>query len=279
MKNIIKARTEDSFKELDIEITVVSGVLTEIRCLSDNLKYYDKIEKIEIPSTCRSSSGRYEQIYVLGSDIFLSEKGMLKKGRKIATSRTKIGKLVLPKSIAFAQNKALSNANIDTIVWPESCCEIPEECFIGSSVKDIQGLENVNSIKSSAFERCNNLKTFKWPQNVKKVPTRCFLNCNELESIEGMENVEEIFSYAFYACSQLKTFYWPESCKSIPFCCFMGCTSLENVVVNSSIEAVFTDAFRDTVVKNLDLSKSPFCNIADQHILNNKSIQLPFYQY
>lgn len=277
MKNIIKAYVNDKKREIDVEVTIVAGTITEIRCVSP-ISNYESIDCLELPSVCQFASGKTEKVYALGQDIFLHSKSDLKRGKKIGTAANSIKKLILPPGVFIVNEKALKYVNVKTVVWPASCPVIPNECFEGSSIEEIQGIENVTNIRISAFERCYHLKKLKWPEKVKSVPSRCFLNCVELVSVEGLENVTEIESYAFYACTKLPTFNWPENCKTIPVACFMGCRNLKDVNIHSSINAIFREAFKETQVKGLDLSQSISCDIQDESVLNSMKNQMPFYQ-
>ena len=275
MKHIIKAYTKKSNNEIDIEITIKSGELVDIRSLS-NIDKFDYIETLKLPFLYSSQSGKIEKVFNIGSNVFHSH-STLKRGVKIASDGNYIETLILPEGIVYICDNAFEDTEIKNIVWPSTCKTISKECFCNSTIKTISGIENVKDIQKSAFERCTQLKTINWPQNTKTIPSRCFLNCTHLESVEGIGNISNIGECAFYNCKSIESFNWPTSCSVIPTMCFFDCYSLKNVNIYAPINRIEECAFQGTKIKSLDLSNSIFCSIQDVTV-QSIAKKLPFYQ-
>lgn len=82
---------------------------------------------------------------------------------------------------------AFRGAELVSFDWPADAVEIPQCCFLGSKIEQINGIENVESIGNYAFASTK-IEKFSWPKKAAEIPPNCFED-SPLEHIEGIENV------------------------------------------------------------------------------------------
>lgn len=269
MRYTVKAKTNK--KEVDLELTIVSGVLKKINVLS-MLTLGEYFEKVEIPGFITDKNGRQVNITSISNYLFKN------KDSQVGTVWHPIKEMIINDSISHIEAYAFDSSKIEVLHWPKSCKVIEVHCFSDSYISQLVGIDDVTNIRESAFERCYNLTEINWPKNAKSVPPRCFLNCSSLKKVRGLEKVEHISEYAFYACRSLTSLSWPKACKKIPYRCFMGCSKLKTVRISSSINIIAEGAFEKTAIEKLDLSKSISCKIVDTTIAGMDNVKMPFYQ-
>ena len=152
--------------------------------------------------------------------------------------------------------------NINTVILPSTCIDIPPSCFELSSIKEVIASDNVCVIGASAFEQ-SNIERFFWPASCDTVPTKCFFG-SDLSEILFKGNVAVIESCAFAYLNHLKSFSWPEKCRTIPANCFTLDRNLLKIVFSSYIEEINLSAFISCdCLDKIDLSKSWFVTVLD----------------
>ena len=137
--------------------------------------------------------------------------------------------------------------NINTVILPSTCIDIPPSCFELSSIKEVIASDNVCVIGASAFEQ-SNIERFSWPASCDTVPTRCFFACSNFEQIDGMEQIEDIGDSAF-ELTKLKYFSWPARCKIVSKRCFYECRNLEQIDGLERVTEIKVGAFQKTAIK------------------------------
>ena len=111
--------------------------------------------------------------------------------------------------------KTSNEIEIDTVAWPKTCLTIPQSCFDNSSIRNVEGIEQVNKIESCAFYSTQ-LKRFSWPEGVSATETSAFL--------AGCENLEEIrFEGTGIRDVDLEYFFSLKSIKKIDL---SGCSAV-----------------------------------------------------
>lgn len=200
-----------------------------------------------------------ENCYYLASDLF------------------PIDELEILSGIQIIGSESFKNTHINTVIWPDSCRFIPNYCFSHSTLKYIKGIEKVEHIAMGAFQYTN-IETFDWPQNADCVCCNCF-NSSKLKEIHNL-TATQIYEYAF-SNTKLETFNWPELCSTIPRGCFLGCQNLYNFSGTGIINSIEAEAFKNTIIKFVDFSKSKSMYIVkyveDETDDQDYQIIMPFY--
>lgn len=178
-----------------------------------------------------------------------------------------IKKLIISEGIKELPIKCFYGVgNINTVILPSTCIDIPPSCFELSSIKEVIASDNVCVIGASAFEQ-SNIERFSWPASCDTVPTKCFFG-SDLSEISFKGNVAVIESCAFAYLNHLKSFSWPEKCRTIPANCFTFDRNLLKIVFSSYIEEINLSAFISCDrLDKIDLSKSWFVTV-----LNDSSV-------
>jgi hypothetical protein len=267
---------------VELELEVVNGVLKRISLKNDNIRrgmFY--FECIEIPSFYISNKNKTNQIHTIGSNVFRAignNSVVIHKDKpiNIGNSAFPIKKLVIPESVTAVELGAFSYVLIETVVWPKACETIPDDCFRGSSVMKYEGMENVKSIGHLAFQY-NSFEVFDWPKGCREISYGTFISCTFLKELRGIENVTHIGSSAFLRCSGFEKFVWPENCTTIPKSCFKYCSHLAEVIIDNDVIKIEEGAFRDTIIKKLDLSNAMTAEAYEEIEKDIPEIVYPFY--
>jgi hypothetical protein len=266
---------------VELEFEVVNGALRRIALKNDNIKrdaFY--FECIEIPPFYLGNN-KANQIHTIGSNVFRAYNSgdaiFIHKDKpiNIGNHTFPIKKLILPESVTTVELEAFAYAVIDTVVWSKYCKVIPEKCFMYADIIDIEGIEDVEDIKSGAFYN-SSIPSFHWPERAKNIPEICFSSCQKLESITGIENVETVERAAFHNCG-FKKFVWPEHCTTIPEQCFKFCLSLTEFIFNGMTIKIEDNAFNKTNVQKLDLSNAMTAETYEGIENDIPEIVYPFY--
>lgn len=154
-----------------IDLLLNCKTKTVTRMLGDLYKRTD----VHIPAVLPDGT----QIQTIGGNAFMGEL---------------FGNVYIDDGITIMPN-AFSAAYIETLRWPRGISTIPSCCFSNSSVRRIEGLENITSVENGAFYGAI-IRTFGWPPKAKEIPEDCF-NGSVLEKITGIENVTSIGEAAF----------------------------------------------------------------------------------
>lgn len=128
--------------------------------------------------------------------------------------------------------------------------EIPEEYLRGSTIQSYVIPNNITSIGSSAFSRCNGLTDITIPDSVTSIGKFAFYNCSSLTSVTIGNSVTSIGNATFYGCSKLTSITIGNSVTSIGNAAFYECSNLANITIPNSVISIGGDAFNHT--KNLE---------------------------
>ena len=235
---------------MDIKFNVaIDGCLKSFTCDSCETEIDEFVIPAKVDGKGVSSIGR------LGTSFSkLKEQGV-----------KKIKRVIIEEGVKEIKNWAFANIKIeiDELHWTSDCEKIPEECFNGTPLKEIKGIERVKKIGASAFSY-SDLKTITWPASCEKIPEECF-NGTPLKEIKGIEHVKKIGESAF-SRTNLKTITWPASCEKIPEECFNG-TPLEEITGIEHVKEIGEYAFARTNLKTItwpvnceEISTGCFCD-------------------
>ena len=237
---------------MDIKFNVaIDGCLKSFTCDSCETEIDEFVIPAKVDGKGVSSIGR------LGTSFSkLKEQGV-----------KKIKRVIIEEGVKEIKNWAFANIKIeiDELHWTSDCEKIPEECFNGTPLKEIKGIERVKKIGASAFSY-SDLKTITWPASCEKIPEECF-NGTPLEEITGIEHVKEIGEYAF-ARTNLKTITWPVNCEEISTGCFCDSTIEAITFPSGGIRDIdlFDLAFSNVDIKKIDLSAVDAVNFIRGHL-------------
>ena len=104
--------------------------------------------------------------------------------------------------------------------------------------------DSLETIGSSAFERCELLERLFFPKTLKNIEASAFKGCNRLSSIQIPQNVTTIGSSAFEGCELLEyVLLLSDNLKSIEASTFKGCKALIQVSFGDSLETIGSSAF------------------------------------
>ena len=159
----------DVVKKENIEFSVVGGVLTQMKSMTD-----------------------------LVIDAYIPKR--LPNGVKINAIGMRFckgfyNKIVIDDDIKEIWQGAFECSCVKEVVWPSNCSVIPENCFSCNNIESVSNTDNVTTIMRYAFSG-SGVKKFNWPFRCKKIPYQCFYN-SKLEYIFGIDNVKTIDASAF----------------------------------------------------------------------------------
>ena len=108
---------------------------------------------------------------------------------------------------------------------------------------DLEELQALISIESSAFKYCASLKQITIPDTVTYIGEESFCGCASLQEIIIPDSVAAIGRYSLSECYNLKSVKFPEEIKTLPEGIFLECYSLSNIVIPESVEKIGHSAF------------------------------------
>ncbi len=110
----------------------------------------------------------------------------------------------------------------------------------------------------SIFSNSSSLRKVVLGNNVTSIPSRAFQKCNNLNSVDISNSVVSIGSLAFEYCYFLKSIKIPGAVESVGGMAFKNCSRLDSVIISGGAEKiVFEDSrpFTDCIVKSLYLGR------------------------
>ena len=116
-----------------------------------------------------------------------------------------------------------------------------KKCY--SSVTDAVIPDWVESIGSSAFYFCHNLKSVTIPSSVKTIESSAFANCKNLTSVMMTKGLLSIGSSAFKSCENLQTIKLPNSVRQIGINAFAHCKNLTSINIPNRVTIIPSGLF------------------------------------
>ena len=217
--------------------------------------------------------GNVQEIII--PDVF-PENGLSVTSAGKAFCRDIFSKITLPNTINRFCEKAFLSACVEEIVWPSSCYNIPDSCFLNSEIKRINNIDHVTYVGNGAFAD-SKIKEIKWPTYCKVIPKKCFCN-SSLATIDNIENVE-VISFGAFKRTKIKSFVWPSKCYEIPDECFQG-SLIENISNIDNITYIGDAAFCIAPNMNqIDLSNTQVNYIGDCAFygIDQDKVIFPYY--
>ena len=122
--------------------------------------------------------------------------------------------------------------------------EIDSSAFSGCrSLSSITISDGVTSIGGSAFHGCDSLTSISIPNSVTSIGESAFEDCDSLTSVTIGDGVTEIGGSAFSGCDSLTSITIGDSVTSIGGSAFSNCDSLSSITIGDSVTSIGGSAF------------------------------------
>lgn len=108
---------------------------------------------------------------------------------------------------------------------------------------DIDGNNNLLTIKDYAFYGCKKLTSVVFPNHLKVIDFSAFKGCINLSNIDLPSSLQSIGKESFYGCEKLTRVVFPDNLSSIGNGAFRECTSLSAIFLPSSLHSIGNQAF------------------------------------
>ena len=142
------------------------------------------------------------------------------------------------------ENNFLNTASIKKVVFGGKYVpsDIIRDCV---NITQIEIIDSVIEIHSSAFSGCSAVKEVVIPDSVVDIGGYVFNNCTSLVSVELSKSIKNIDYMAFAGCISLVEIEIPDGVLGIDDYVFTGCSSLTSVVIPNSVTRIGGYAFYD----------------------------------
>ncbi len=190
-----------------------------------------------------------------------------------------ITKVIIPEGVEKICSYAFANlTSLEEVVFPSTLEHIDYGAFYGCTALQkitFSGDDNLKIINQNAFENCDlrntlelnsicvisdyafagnqKLKGIKFADTLYTVGSYAFAGCKKLSEVEINSSKLKYGPYAFTGCKELKEFYVNSSV--LPEGMFYECKDLEKVSIGPDVNDIGVFAFRDTGVKEFEISK------------------------
>lgn len=211
----------------------------------DNCK---NLKILELPSACR----KIEDYAISGSNVMetllIPENVKDFSGNNLTSCPRLEAVIVNARNTAYLSIDGVLFKNDGTLVKypmgkkdasysiPISVKKIGKNAFAYAKIEEINIAESVESIESSAFTNCSNLKNIVIPNSVISVGYMAFYDCKNLSEVAMSSNVTALESMVFSGCKSIREYTIGKNIKSIDDNSFGNCTSLMRFNVDEDNE-------------------------------------------
>lgn len=240
------------------------------------------VGNVIIPDTIFYDGKKYP-VTTIAQDAFAGSKYMtnLQLPKTVTTIGSGIFSLCSSLQQIFVDEENPKFQSYDGIMYTKNPTEI---YFVPRAIwGDVELLEGITKIPSSAFQNCAGLTSITLPESVLTIEDGAFADCGNLTDVFLNENLTTIGEYAFSKCYDLSMIKIPTTVKTIKSCAFVNCTSLYYVLLYEGIETIGKMAFYNCQnIVGIQLP-STLKSIADQAfdgcvnlatVLNNSSLDI-----
>ena len=123
--------------------------------------------------------------------------------------------------LSLIANLLLGTPSIGTYVF-ENC----------KSLKNVRGLENINTLPRGMFKGCSSLSSITLPQYLLSIDDYAFDGCSSLADIKLPIYLNSLGCRALADCSKLTSLDLPSSLQNIGSYAFAGCNAMERIDAN-----------------------------------------------
>jgi hypothetical protein len=125
-------------------------------------------------------------------------------------------------------------------------------CPTGNSRIDYTVAEGIQTIGTSAFQYCNNLKRITLANSVTSVNPKAFNGCQKLLNVEFPEGIQIISSRTFAYCYSFTNITLPSNIRVVSNGAFSTCINLESITFPDKLSLIEFQAFVSCVkLKNI----------------------------
>lgn len=168
--------------------------------------------------------------------------------------------LTLQNNTIRIESYTFYNSSLNSISLPNSLTTIGSYAFKSSSISSVQYADiaqsNLQTIESSAFSNCSNLKSIEFPDSLQTIQSSAFSSTG-LQSI-NTNNVQMITSGAFGSCGSLTTVTIGKELKGTDGSVFNGSSNLGTITVTE---------------------ENPYLTSVDNVVFNKDKTQICFYAF
>ena len=145
------------------------------------------------------------------------------------------------------------NANLTSVVLPDTLTEIPSYMFAGcTSLSSVSLPNGLKTISSYAFMDCESLATIRFPAELEEIGYCAFSGCRSLGALALPRSLKRIAYNAFEGCFGVKALSLPESLESMDEGALAGLSGLKAVVVAANNPNF---ALKDGVLYSSDMKR------------------------
>ena len=180
----------------------------------------------------------------------------------------------LPRSLSVIGKNAFANSGLSGEISLMNSKIIDVGAFSGTKIRAVSLGSNIETIKASVFENCEELESVVLTSATKIIESAAFSGCKELSHIpfeymtvigdksffkcEGVEqasliSLDTLGASAFEECKALERVIFNDSLSVISERAFAGCTSLREINIPTQLTEIGNRAFAATAMKRLAL--------------------------
>lgn len=161
-------------------------------------------------------------------------------------------------SYANSSNRlCIGNTSLQSVEFGEYASVIDAAQFAGcTNLKEVKGIEHINSIGQGAFYKCSSLESLTIPSNVTKIEPWAFRESG-LMSMNIPAGVTSLGDYAFADCKNLEKFTFSDDCEltAIPNYFLYNAVKLDNIALPKNTLTIGDYAFYGcTLMKECKIS-------------------------
>jgi hypothetical protein len=161
------------------------------------------------------------------------------------------GTLRVSQDINRTGSQYAGNSTIQTIVIERTTRSLPDEAFVGTSVRNITFEEpaTITAISFAAFSDSYSLSSVHLPSSLKTIGASAFGSCTSLQRITLPNGLEAIQDAAFWN-TRISRLYVPDTVTSIGAGILHNILSFESIRLPSDAEIDISNEFCDAYTQN-----------------------------
>ena len=177
------------------------------------------------------------------SNVTLS-KNLQEFGMRVFDSCVSLYEIEIPKSLTSAYGSGTGGtfgySGLKRVTFEEGTTEVLANLFWSAyELEEIELLDTMTSIGSSAFLGCSSLTEISLPNSITEIGRSAFEDCTSLTSIVIPDSVISIDSYAFDGCTSLSSVALSKNLQDIGMRVFNNCMQLEEIEIPKSLTSAY----------------------------------------
>ena len=177
------------------------------------------------------------------SNVTLS-KNLQEFGMRVFDSCVSLYEIEIPKSLTSAYGSGTGGtfgySGLKRVTFEEGTTEVLANLFWSAyELEEIELLDTMTSIGSSAFLGCSSLTEISLPNSITEIGRSAFEDCTSLTSVEIPDSVISIDSYAFDGCTSLSSVTLSKNLQNIGMRVFNNCMQMEEIEIPKSLTSAY----------------------------------------